>query len=338
VDDAVVRNAGVSASGRGGGSVGEEDVGSNKGGGSGGDGGGGGGGDGTAAAEGESWRGSSHLGGPCAGVPSVTGSMVVADPRDGCQPPSNGAQLAGAVAVVVRGGCSFVRKTSNMQAAGAAAVLVINTQPPGELLSMAGDDSGLDPAIPALLLTRSDGLRLIRAINASVATAGTSASASAATATAAVSGTELPLPPLLGTLSLLPAHMTSRNGPAAAMAAALGGGVGGGEGTCSAEPGGGAAGAAAAAAGSGGAGGQTMTTRLDLLVPGGSQAFLESHLAAHGRTLQQVFGSMLADGRAAALLQQLAQRNVRQVAAAMQQSRQRGAQQGAVGVQAGGRP
>lgn len=45
-------------------------------------------------------------------------AQVLAEPRDGCEQAANPAALAGAVAVVVRGGCSFVAKTLNMQAAG----------------------------------------------------------------------------------------------------------------------------------------------------------------------------------------------------------------------------
>jgi hypothetical protein len=47
--------------------------------------------------------------------------QVLARPILGCKPPVNAAELAGAVAVVVRGGCSFTHKILRVQSAGAGA-------------------------------------------------------------------------------------------------------------------------------------------------------------------------------------------------------------------------
>ncbi|GBF88425.1 hypothetical protein Rsub_01137 [Raphidocelis subcapitata] len=79
------------------------------------------------------------------------------DPPDGCSPPRNAAALRGAIALAVRGGCSFVDKALALQEAGAAAVVVVNLFEGGGLLSMAGDGTGREPGIPAVVVSQRDG-------------------------------------------------------------------------------------------------------------------------------------------------------------------------------------
>ena len=86
--------------------------------------------------------GTAQFGGPL-GSPGVTAQLVVAlDPADvagpttldGCSPFTNAAAVAGNIALVNRGTCTFVVKAANAQAAGAVALVVhdnvVDTPPP----------------------------------------------------------------------------------------------------------------------------------------------------------------------------------------------------------------
>lgn len=55
----------------------------------------------------------------------VSGAMVPADPHNGCTPLSN-TDMAGEIALVIRGACAFTDKYNNAAAAGAAAIIVYN--------------------------------------------------------------------------------------------------------------------------------------------------------------------------------------------------------------------
>lgn len=100
--------------------------------------------------------------------PALTGAGVTGDvavgiddtaapgpsTTDACSPLSNGAAVAGKVALVDRGGCAFTIKVKNAQNAGAIAVLVadnVEATPSGM--------SGVDPSItiPSVRIRRSDG-------------------------------------------------------------------------------------------------------------------------------------------------------------------------------------
>ena len=92
----------------------------------------------------------------------VTGAVVVAldaaNPAgpvttDGCTTITNAAAIAGRIALVDRGTCTFVVKAQNVQAAGAAALLIANNV--AGALSMSGDDPSI--TIPAVSVTLSDG-------------------------------------------------------------------------------------------------------------------------------------------------------------------------------------
>ncbi len=72
---------------------------------------------------------------------------------DGCTAITNAGAVAGRIALVDRGTCTFVEKARNAQAAGAAAVLVANNQS-GSVV-MAGDDPSI--TIPAVSVTQADG-------------------------------------------------------------------------------------------------------------------------------------------------------------------------------------
>ncbi len=98
--------------------------------------------------------------GPPLSNPGVTGDVALAD--DGAAPTSdactalvNGAQIAGKIALVDRGTCTFTVKVKNCQNAGAIGVIVVNnvagSYPPG----MAGTDPTI--TIPAVSVSKADG-------------------------------------------------------------------------------------------------------------------------------------------------------------------------------------
>lgn len=72
---------------------------------------------------------------------------------DGCSAFSNATDVAGRIALVDRGTCTFVQKALNAQAAGAIAIIVGNNQPCG-LPPMGGNDSTV--RIPAIGVTKAD--------------------------------------------------------------------------------------------------------------------------------------------------------------------------------------
>uniref|UniRef100_A0A383VV16 alpha-1,2-Mannosidase n=1 Tax=Tetradesmus obliquus TaxID=3088 RepID=A0A383VV16_TETOB len=105
-------------------------------------------------------------GSSCASMPAGShmpraAPLVLAEPLDGCKGLRNAALLRGAVAVVGRGRCSFLDKAMVADAAGAVGLVVMNTAPPGELLTMSGDETGRSPDIPAVLLGGEDSRALL---------------------------------------------------------------------------------------------------------------------------------------------------------------------------------
>ena len=57
---------------------------------------------------------------------TTSGNLVPAVPADGCTPLTNGAEISGNVALVVRGVCGFLDKYTSAQNAGATAIVVYN--------------------------------------------------------------------------------------------------------------------------------------------------------------------------------------------------------------------
>ena len=82
-----------------------------------------------------------------------------ASPTDGCSAFSNAASIAGNIALIDRGGCTFVQKARNAQAAGAVGALIADNRretclPPG----MSGEAP--DVTIPVISITQDDGDKL----------------------------------------------------------------------------------------------------------------------------------------------------------------------------------
>lgn len=97
--------------------------------------------------------------GPTATPANFSGSVVLATDgvgasNDGCEPLTNGAAIAGNVALIDRGACAFTVKTANAQAAGATAVVIADNVA-GGVAGMGGTDPSI--TIPALRITLADG-------------------------------------------------------------------------------------------------------------------------------------------------------------------------------------
>jgi hypothetical protein len=106
--------------------------------------------------------------GPAASRTGVSGRIVRAadaadeagpSPTDGCGAFTNATEVAGNLAVVERGNCTFVQKARNAQAAGAAGLIVIDNRretclPPG----MSGEAA--DVMIPVISVSQDDGDRI----------------------------------------------------------------------------------------------------------------------------------------------------------------------------------
>jgi Zn-dependent metalloprotease len=95
--------------------------------------------------------------GPPLSSTGVTGSVVLAAPVNGCTALTNAADVAGKIALIDRGTCTFVVKVKIAQDAGAIAVLVDNNVPAG-LPGMGGADPTI--TIPSLGITQGDGNKI----------------------------------------------------------------------------------------------------------------------------------------------------------------------------------
>lgn len=129
-----------------------------------------------AALAGVSYRvGEAQFGAPLS-APGVTGDVVLATDADedgavaaftgtdGCSAITN--DVAGKIALVDRGGCSFVVKAANVQNAGAIAMVVANNaagSPPG---GMSGVDANV--TIPSVLISRANGNEIKASLPANV--------------------------------------------------------------------------------------------------------------------------------------------------------------------------
>jgi len=102
--------------------------------------------------------------GPPLSSPGVSGTIVQAlDPADaagpttfdGCSPLTNGAAVAGNIALIDRGTCGFAIKVKNAQNAGAIAVVVADNAAGAPPAGMGGTDPTI--TIPSVRITLADG-------------------------------------------------------------------------------------------------------------------------------------------------------------------------------------
>lgn len=104
--------------------------------------------------------------GPAITAP-ITADLVLVDDgtapsTDACDPIQNAAALAGKIAVIDRGTCTFISKVTAAQNAGAIAVIVCNNQA-GSPISMGGTGT---TTIPAVMISQADGTIIKAAISA----------------------------------------------------------------------------------------------------------------------------------------------------------------------------
>src|SRR5947209_6752473 len=103
-------------------------------------------------------------------VPAVTSTYVTTSPTNGCTAISG--SLSGEIALIARGACSFSTKIRNAQSAGATGVIVYNNQQ-GDPVAMAQDGTPNQPTIPAVMVSRPNGLAMAAIAPSSVTVDGT---------------------------------------------------------------------------------------------------------------------------------------------------------------------
>jgi hypothetical protein len=108
------------------------------------------------------------FGGPIPTTPIVA-EAILADPIQGCSDFVNAAAIAGKIVLIDRGTCPFVDKARRAQAAGAAAVIIMDNTPQFPW-TMGGEAP--DVTIPCLLIRQSDGQRLKNNLNGLVLSIG----------------------------------------------------------------------------------------------------------------------------------------------------------------------
>lgn len=98
--------------------------------------------------------------GPELPSPGITADLALVQDdaapfTDGCDNITNGPAIAGKIAVVDRGQCTFISKVQALQALGALAVVVVNNAP-GAPITMGGTDPG-GITIPSVMISQSNG-------------------------------------------------------------------------------------------------------------------------------------------------------------------------------------
>src|SRR5262249_19503726 len=97
---------------------------------------------------------------------NLTGDVVLAvdgaaPTSDGCSALTNGAQLAGKIALVDRGTCSFLLKAQNAAAAGAIACIIVDNAPAFQPPGLGGSGT---VGIPVLSVTQATGTAIKNAL------------------------------------------------------------------------------------------------------------------------------------------------------------------------------
>jgi subtilisin family serine protease len=105
----------------------------------------------------------SAIGVPLAEAGPLPGDLAVAEPLNACTPLTNPDEIAGKIAFVQRGVCTFAVKHLEAQAAGATGIVVFNNMP-GDPFVMGGDSTGI--TIPGVMVSLADGNLLKAQIDA----------------------------------------------------------------------------------------------------------------------------------------------------------------------------
>ena len=93
---------------------------------------------------------------------TINGDLVLVNdgsglPIEGCGQLINSTDIAGKIAVVDRGNCTFVVKAQRAQTAGAIGLLVLNNVD-GDPITMAGEDAGI--SIPLIMVDKATGIKI----------------------------------------------------------------------------------------------------------------------------------------------------------------------------------
>jgi extracellular elastinolytic metalloproteinase len=106
--------------------------------------------------------------GPCIATTAVSGNVIIANSADGCDTLTNPAAIAGNIALVDRGTCTFTLKVKNAQIAGAIGVIVVNNVA-GSLITMGGADATI--TIPSIMISDIDGAAIKTALGSAMVNA-----------------------------------------------------------------------------------------------------------------------------------------------------------------------
>ena len=98
------------------------------------------------------------FGGP---LPRSPLEVVAAEPLDGCAPIENAHALHNKIALVERGSCMFTNKGQNIEAAGAAGMIVVNRDSKDLTRMWAGEKAIREITIPAVMVTAAGGDALL---------------------------------------------------------------------------------------------------------------------------------------------------------------------------------
>jgi hypothetical protein len=94
----------------------------------------------------------------------ITGKLVYATPNDGCSPITNADAIRGNIALIDRGTCTFDAKAQAAQAAGAIAVIVVNSRDPDSSDGPFPIVMGGSTDFPAVMISKPDGAKIKTAI------------------------------------------------------------------------------------------------------------------------------------------------------------------------------
>lgn len=101
--------------------------------------------------------------GPSASIDNFNGQVAIAideegegTTNDGCEPLINREEVAGKIALIDRGACSFTQKSLNAQNAGAIGVIIVNNTEEDGVVTPGGSSSAIN--IPVVGISQADGV------------------------------------------------------------------------------------------------------------------------------------------------------------------------------------
>jgi len=102
-------------------------------------------------------------------ITAITSDLVIVEPANGCEPLTNGRDVDGKIALVIRGACAFDTKYAEAEAAGAVAIVVYNDGTASDRFNPFAM-GGIDPSrsIPGVMIGFEDGSALAAASDGNV--------------------------------------------------------------------------------------------------------------------------------------------------------------------------